>query len=205
MIISAQFGALREGRMSLEELSEKAIGKDERNKWVAVFIAVMAVLLAICNVGGANATKDATHANIELSDIWVIYQAKMTRRTSTLLSISELELMLAAQPGMPEEAKKKFADKIAEYRAEAERLRSNPKTGDGTYELYVKAKQLEANRDVALRKAPYFDRSQVLLQIAIVLASVYLIVGSIWLLALSGGLAGLGLLLMLNGFTLAVG
>jgi hypothetical protein len=42
------------------------------------------------------------------------------------------------------------------------------------------------------------------LQIAIVLASVHLIIGNFWLLGLSGGLGGLGLLLMLNGFTLAV-
>jgi len=190
--------------MSLEELAEKSVDKDERNKWVGVFIGVLAVLLAICNVGGANATKDATHANIGASDTWAFYQAKNMRRTSTLLSISELELMLAAQPGMPEEAKKKFADKIAEHRAEAERLHSDPKTKEGTSELSAKAKQLEADRDVALRKDPYFDWSQALLQIAIVLASVHLITGNLWLLGLSGGLGALGLLLMLNGFTLAV-
>jgi len=57
---------------------------------------------------------------------------------------------------------------------------------------------------VALRKDPYFDWSQALLQIAIVLASVHLIIGNLWLLGLSGGLGALGVLLMLNGFTLAV-
>ncbi len=57
---------------------------------------------------------------------------------------------------------------------------------------------------MALRKDPYFDWSQALLQIAIVLASVHLIIGNLMLLALSGGLAALGVLLMLNGFTLAV-
>ena len=43
-----------------------------------------------------------------------------------------------------------------------------------------------------------------MLQIAIVLASVHLIIGNFTLLALSGGLGGLGILLMLNGFTLLV-
>ena len=190
--------------MSLEELAERSAEKDERNKWIGVFIGVLAVLLAICNVGGANATKDATHANIAASDTWAFYQAKNIRRTSTLLSLSELELMLAAQPGMPEEAKKKFEDKIAEHRTEAERLRTDPKTKEGRDELFTKAKALEIDRDIALRKDPYFDWSQALLQIAIVLASVHLIIGNFWLLALSGGLGGLGLLLMLNGFTLAV-
>ena len=54
-----------------------------------------------------------------------------------------------------------------------------------------------------MRKDPYFDWSQALLQIAIVLASVHLIIGNFWLLGLSGGLGALGVLLMLNGFTLA--
>jgi hypothetical protein len=37
-----------------------------------------------------------------------------------------------------------------------------------------------------------------------VLASVHLIIGNLMLLGVSGGLAGLGILLMLNGFTLLV-
>ena len=54
-----------------------------------------------------------------------------------------------------------------------------------------------------MRKDPYFDWSQALLQIAIVLASVHLIIGNMMLLGLSGGLAALGVLLMINGYTLA--
>ena len=112
--------------------------------------------------------------------------------------------MLAAQPGMPDDAKKKFEDKIKDYRAEVQRLTSDPATKEGRDELFVRAKALEVDRDTALRKDPYFDWSQALLQIAIVLASVHLIIGNLWLLGLSGGLGALGVLLMLNGFTLAV-
>lgn len=67
-----------------------------------------------------------------------------------------------------------------------------------------KGKALETERDVALRKDPYFDWSQALLQIAIVLASAHLIIRNLMLLGLSGGLATLGLLLMMNGYTLAM-
>jgi hypothetical protein len=191
--------------MALDEVAEQVAGeKDERNKWVGVFIGVLAVLLAICNVGGANATKDATHANIAASDTWAFFQAKNIRRTATTLAANELELMQAAQPGMPDETKKKFEDRIAGYRAEVQRLTTDPAKKEGLDELFAKAKALEIDRDVALRKDPYFDWSQALLQIAIVLASVHLIIGNFWLLGLSGGLGGLGLLLMLNGFTLAV-
>jgi Domain of unknown function (DUF4337) len=190
--------------MSLEELAEQSAEKDERNKWVGVYIGILAVLLAICNVGGANATKDATHANIAASDTWAFFQAKNIRRNATTLAANELELLLAAQSGMPDDAKKKFEDKIRDYRAEAQRLTTDPAKKEGLDELFARAKSLEVDRDVALRKDPYFDWSQALLQIAIVLASVHLIIGNLWLLGLSGGLGGLGLLLMLNGFTLAV-
>ena len=63
----------------------------------------------------------------------------------------------------------------------ATRSRSSPPTRtrkEGLDELFVKGKALEAERDVALRKDPYFDWSQALLQIAIVLASVHLIIGN---------------------------
>jgi hypothetical protein len=178
--------------------------KDERNKWVGVFIGVLAVLLAICNVGGANATKDATHANIAASDTWAFFQAKNIRRNSTTLAVNELELLLAAQPGMPDEVKKKFEDRIKDYRSEIQRLSTDPTKKEGLDELFAKAKALEVDRDIALRKDPYFDWSQALLQIAIVLASVHLIIGNAWLLGLSGALGTLGVLLMVNGFTLAL-
>jgi len=187
---------------------DEAIGdkdkKDEHNKWVGVYIGVLAVLLAICNVGGANATKEATHANIAAANTWAFFQAKNIRRNSIGLAADDLELMLAAQPSMSAEVKKRFDEKIKSYRAQYQALTTDPTKQEGLDELFVKGKLLEMERDVALRKDPYFDWSQALLQIAIVLASVHLIVGNLSLLGLSGGLGALGVLLMLNGFTLAV-
>ena len=170
---------------------------------MGVYIGVLAVLLAICNVGGANATKEATHANIAAANTWAFFQAKNIRRNSIGLAADDLELMLAAQPAMPAEVKRRFDEKIKSYRAQYQALTTDPAKQEGLDELFVKGKLLEMERDVALRKDPYFDWSQALLQIAIVLASVHLIVGNLSLLGLSGGLGALGVLLMINGFTLA--
>jgi hypothetical protein len=189
--------------MTLEDVLERLkADKDELNKWVGVYIGVLAVLLAICGVGGANAAKDATRANIEASNTWAFYQAKTIRRTSYTLAADELDLMLATQPGLAGPARKSLEDKIKSHRAEVDRLKKDPE--DGTDRLLAKARTLEVERDIALRKDPYFDWSQALIQIAIVLASVHLIIGNLLLLGLSGGLAGLGILLMLNGYTLLV-
>jgi hypothetical protein len=123
-------------------------------------------------------------------------------RVSFTLAANELELLLATQQGLGAPAKKSVEDKLKSYRAEADRLKQDQE--DGMDVLLVKAKSLELERDVALRKDPYFGWSQALLQIAIVLASVHLIIGNLMLLGLSGGLAGLGVLLMINGYTLLV-
>lgn len=189
--------------MSMDDVLDRLkADKEELNKWVGVYIGVLAVLLAICGVGGANAAKDATRANIEASNTWAFYQAKTIRRTSYTLAADELELRLTGEPGMAAPARKVLEEKAKAYRAEADRLKKDPE--DGTDRLVAKGKMLELERDVALRKDPYFDWSQALIQIAVVLASVHLIIGNFMLLGLSGGLAALGILLMLNGYTLAV-
>src|SRR5262245_43143851 len=191
--------------MSMDDVIERLKSdKDERNRWVGVYIGIVAVLLAICGVGGANAAKDATRANIEASNTWEFFQAKNIRRSSMSLAADELELLLAAFPQMPATARKAFEDKIKNYRDAVQRLTSEPETKEGLDQLSARARALEAQRDIALRKDPYFDWSQAFFQIAIVLASVYLIIGSLVLLSLSAGLSVLGLLLMLNGFTLFV-
>ena len=189
--------------MSLDDVIERLSG-DERNKWIGVYIGVLAVLLAVCGMAGGNAAKDANRAHIEASNTWAFFQAKNIRRNAVMLAVDELELTLATQPRLPEPVRKQFEDKIKDYRATIERLSRDPEKQEGLDELLAKGKALEAERDVALRRDPYFDWSQALLQIAIVLASVHLIIGNLLLLGLSGGLGALGMLLMLNGFTLAV-
>ena len=188
--------------MSMDDVIERLTNdKEERNKWVGVYIGVLAVLLAICGVGGANATKDATRANIEASNTWAFFQAKNIRRQTLRVTIDELEIRLT-ESGLSAATCEAINKKITEYKATVQRLTSEPDKQEGLDELFVKGKALEAERDIALRKDPYFDWSQALLQIAIVLASVHLIIGSMPLLAMSGGLGALGVLLMLNGFTL---
>ncbi|MGE3064518.1 MAG: DUF4337 domain-containing protein [Hyphomicrobiaceae bacterium] len=191
--------------MAMDEIVERlASDKDELNRWIGVYIGVLAVLLAVCGMGGGNASKDATRANIEAANTWSFFQAKNIRRSAIQMEAEALELHVAAQPDLPAVAREAYQAKIKAYRDTAAQLTSDPVKKEGLDELFVKGKALEAERDVALRKDPYFDWSQALLQIAVVLASVSLITGSMLLLGMSGVLGGLGTLMMLNGFTLAV-
>lgn len=182
---------------------EKASG-DKGQRWVAVYIATLAVVLAIGALGGSNATKDVINGNIAASNTYAFYQAKNIRQTSLRLAATQLEALLNATPSLSEAARAELAKAIAAYRATAKRYESEPGTGEGKRELLVKALRHEAARDRAQRRDPYFDYSQAMIQIAIVLASVSLIVSSQILIGISFTLGGLGVLLLVNGFTLAV-
>jgi hypothetical protein len=187
--------------MTFKDLAE-AVDSDKthRDRLIAVYIGVLAVILAISGVGGGNATKDATARNIEASNTWAFFQAKNIRRHEIRLQISEFEVLLASQPAGP--ARAMIEEKVAKLRKDEARYTSEPETGEGTQELSVRARELEKQRDRAMRKDPYFDYGQALLQIAIVLASVAIITGGLILLVLSGVLAVLGTLMTLNGFFL---
>ena len=189
--------------MAFKDLAE-AIDSDKtgRDRLIAVYIGVLAVLLAVCGVGGGNAMKDATARNIEASNTWAFFQAKNIRRHELRLQIAEFEVMLAGQPELSAAARALIEDKLTKYRADEIRYTSEPDTGEGVEELKVRARGLEVQRDRAMVKDPYFDYGQALLQIAIVLASVAIITGGTILLVLSGVLAGLGTLSTLNGFLL---
>ena len=85
-----------------------------------------------------------------------------------------------------------------------QRYESEPETGEGKKELLAKAKQLEEQRDLALRKDPWYDYAEGLLQVAIVLASIAIITS---VPALLGGSLVFGLLgcaACLNGYFLFV-
>ena len=190
--------------MSIDDVRESLADDSVRNKWIGVWIGVLAVLLAVCGVGGGNAAKDANRANIDASNKWAFFQAKNIRRTSYILAADELELTLLAQPALSTEAAAAIKTKMGTWRATADRYRTEPDTGEGLAELSARAKELERERDQALRKDPYFDFAEALLQIGIVLASVAIIAGTSALLFASFGAGVLGTLMMLNGFGLFV-
>ena len=108
---------------------------------VAVYIAVLAVLLSICSVGGGNSTKDSTRTNIQASDTWAFYQSKHQRQTAYKLAAEGLQLRLS-EPGLPDVTRKEIEKKLAAYNAEIAHLESAPQKGEGKKELAAKAKEL---------------------------------------------------------------
>jgi hypothetical protein len=173
------------------------------NRLAAIYIAVLAVLIAITAVGGDNATKDMIRSSIEAADTYSFYQAKSIRQTTIRAMADDFEVRLA-DPATSDAVRQQLQAKLATYRATADRYESEPSTGEGKKELLAKARELGTQREVSLKRDPYFDIGGALLQIAIVLASASLIVAGPILLWTSVILGGLGTLLSVNGFLLLV-
>ncbi len=173
-----------------------------RDKFIGVYIGVLAVILAVCSLGGGNANQDATLRNIEAANTWAFFQAKNARRQALRLELDNLGIVLETQPGLSDDGKKRIEAKIVEYREQEKKLTSDPEKREGLDELWTKGKALEVQRDEALKRGPYFDYGQVMLQIAIVLASVALISGGLALLGASFFSGVIGAALTIGGFTM---
>ncbi len=174
----------------------------DRDRWIGVYIGVLAVILAICSMGGGNASKEATLKNIEATNVWGFFQAKNMRRHTLRLEVDQLELTVLSNPALTAEARAAIEAKIADYKKIDAELTSNPKTNEGLDELFNRGKALEAERDVAMRQDPYFDYGEALLQIAIVLGGVAIISGGSTLLITSAVMGTLGTFMTINGFSL---
>ncbi len=179
-----------------EELEERRDKSFSRR--VALVTAVYAVVLAIASLGGNNAMKEMLIAQQEASNQWAYYQSKVIREHLNRGNKMVVDAQLA-EPSLlkgPERAKyealaKKFAD-------EEKRMNADKK------EIEPKAKGAEAERDLNQAKDPYFDYAEVLLQIAIVCASVSILAASRPMFWFSSVLAVLGALSTINGFLLVL-
>jgi hypothetical protein len=189
--------------MDVGEITESK-GDSRRARWIGVYVGVLAALLAVCTLGGDNAAKDATRANIEATNLWGFFQAKNIRRTAYTIAADDLELMARASPAMSSDVRAAIEEKVKAYRDTVARYSTDKASNEGLDELFAKGKEIERERDRALARDPYFDAAQALLQIAIVLASVALITEANLLVWLSAVMAAVGSALMVNGFTLLV-
>ena len=177
---------------NVEELEEQR-GKTF-TKRVALTTAIFAVILAITSLGGNNAMKEMLLAQQQASDQWAFYQAKVIREHLYRGQKLRLEADLLERGNlMKPDAKERFDSLVKKMGEEEARYGVEKK------EIEQEAKKLEHERDVNRNRDPYFDYGEVLLQIAIVMASISILSGSrpIFYFAIVG--AFLGTLFSLNG------
>ncbi len=115
------------------------------------------------------------------------------------MSTAAEEMAVAAAGATDPAAKAAMEKQIEAWKATAERLKSEPKTGDGRKELEERAKEAVEERDLAMAKYHHYELSSAAFQVGIVLASAAVITGMIGLAWFAGGLGVVGLVLLALG------
>ena len=175
---------------------EEIMGK-RFTKRVALTTAIFAVILAITSLGGNNAMKEMLLSQQQASDQWAFYQAKVIREHLYRSQKLRLEIDLIERGGLMKPEVKEHVQLLLKKMAEEE-----TRYGQEKKEIEKEAKKLEHERDVNRSKDPYFDYGEVLLQIAIVMASVSILSGSRPVFYFAMVCAVLGAFFSLNGFLL---
>jgi len=173
----------------IHERGETAFGRR-----AALTTAIYAVVLSIAALGGNNTVKEMLLAQQQSSDQWAFYQAKVIREHQYRGQKMILETQLA-EPSTLKGAERAKVEALAAKFAEEEK-RYNAEKKD----IEKDAKKLEAARDHRRERHPYFEFGEVLLQIAIVSASVAILSTSRQMFWFSLVLAVLGAGLTVNGF-----
>lgn len=163
---------------------------------VALVTAVYAVVLAIASLGGNNAMKEMLLAQQEASNQWAYYQSKVIREHLNRGNKLVLEMQLTEPSTLKGAEREKLGALARAFADEEKRMNADKK------EIEPKAKAAELERDRNQAKDPYFDYAEVLLQIAIVCASVSILSTSRPMFWFSTLLAVLGVLSTVNGFLL---
>jgi len=175
-----------------QEIHER--GETSFGRHAALTTAVYAVVLSIAALGANNTVKEMLLSQQQSSDQWAFYQAKVIREHQYRGQKMLLEAQLAEPSNLKGAERAKIEALAAKFAEEEKRYNAEKK------DIETEAKKLEAARDHRRERHPYFEFGEVLLQIAIVSASVAILSTSRQIFWFSLVLAVLGAILTLNGF-----
>ncbi len=121
----------------LAETADKAVEAKERDRTVALIIAILALMLALAEAGAKKAQHLSTEKNIEASDLYNFYQAKKIRSTvvETASKMLEAQSTGLADPegaGGGRETDRGFQDDRRQLREGPQEARGQPRRDSGT-------------------------------------------------------------------------
>ncbi len=158
--------------------------KNRINSMVALFVAITATFMAICNVKDGNIVQAMSQAQAHSIDAWSYFQAKSTKQ-----SIAENAVELLQVQNSPGSAAliKKYNDQIARYEKE--------KT-----EIKAQAEGFQKEYDDINLFDDQFDMTEALLTISIAMFGITSLTQKKWLLCFSSCVGLLGVILGLAAF-----
>ncbi|MCX6368920.1 MAG: DUF4337 domain-containing protein [Armatimonadetes bacterium] len=165
------------------ESAPSAPSKEDRlNSIIAIFVALSATFMALCNIKDGNICQAMAQAQAHSVSKWSQYQSKSTKQ-----NLAETTLALAQLQKAPDSVQAHYKDEIARYEKEKGEIQKEAKSLESEYE------QLNIHDD-------QFDMSEACLSVGLALFGITALTRKRWLLTFALCLAGLGVFLGLGGF-----
>lgn len=159
-------------------------GESKINSRVALFVAIAATFMAICNVKDGNIVQAMAQAQAKSIDAWSYFQAKSTKQS---IAENTLEILKVQKSPINDSLIKKYASQIARYEKE--------KT-----EIKAQAEGFQKEYDDINLFDDQFDMTEALLTISIAMFGITALTQKKWLLYFSSVVALLGIILGLAAF-----
>ena len=163
-----------------DKVGEPSTTSDKLKSKAALIISVFAAIFSVNAFIQGQLSSSILNNTIKANDTWAFYQAK---------SIKQTQYDIAAEEAQARGDNKKYN----EYRARVERYETEPE--EGKRDLMAKAKQIEAERDLAKKKSPWIGIAGSIMQIAIVLLTASIL--SAGAMMFWGGLGAMGVALVI--------
>ena len=162
----------------IEEASKSRI-----NSLVAIFVAVTATFMALCNVKDGNIVQSMQQAQAHEIDSWSYFQAKSTKQSIAENTIELLKLQPTANPDVI----KKYEEKAAGFEKEKAEIK---KEAEGAQKDYNDLNLFDDQ----------FDMTEALLTISIAMFGITALTQKKWLLYFAGSVSLTGIILGLTAF-----
>jgi hypothetical protein len=161
---------------------------DPNTRRVGILVGVVGILLSVVTIASHRSHTDAVIHRTEANDQWSYYQAKKIRENTEEVALS-LMTSLSTDPAKTESMARKLEAARAKYAADAEKIQDD-----------ARAKDQETEKEE--RRALFFDIGEGLLELGLVLCSLYFLARKLFF-PIFGVLASLsGTILGVMGFML---
>ncbi len=170
-------------------MAEKTDSRD-MGDWIGITVALLSVFMAVTKVKDDNLVQAMMQAKADAVDTWSEYQAKKIKHHLVEMARTQIEDLALSATGI---GKDSMLSQIRVYGEDIKKYDQEEKV------LQTRAKDFEAHYDQLNTRDDQFDLSDAALSISLgVLASAALTKKK-WLLALSWGFGGFGLIMGLAG------
>jgi len=185
---------MAEGLDKIQDDIQEHAAESRLNGFVALFVAVVATFMALCNVKDGNVVQAMQQSQAKAVDQWAYYQAKGTKQHIAENSAEMLKVQLEMNAGLKPELRARVEARIATLEAAAQ------KYGKEKEQIRAEAEGAAKDYEAMNIHDDQFDLAEACLSVGIALAGVTALTRKRWLFGVAMIFAGIGFLFGLAGF-----